>query len=126
MTAKNIIAQNEIKAVVANYNPPRCERGVLPRTSQTHPEHASGLFHFLKKSLLVFGVFMRTLNRYSSVHRSHQIANQTLKRSSTMKRILTALIASVALFAAASGAAHAAAPAQCNGPASYCNVFFGN
>ncbi|MFM0740805.1 Spy/CpxP family protein refolding chaperone [Paraburkholderia sp. GAS199] len=43
-----------------------------------------------------------------------------------MKRILSALIASVALFAAASGAAHAAAPAQCSGPASYCNVFFGN
>jgi len=36
-----------------------------------------------------------------------------------MKRILSALIASVALFAAAT-------PAQCNGPASYCNVFFGN
>lgn len=43
-----------------------------------------------------------------------------------MKRILSALIASVALFAAASGAVHAAAPSQCNGPASYCNVFFGN
>ncbi|MDR6412419.1 hypothetical protein [Paraburkholderia terricola] len=43
-----------------------------------------------------------------------------------MKRILSALIASVALFTAASGAVHAAAPAQCNGPASYCNVFFGN
>jgi hypothetical protein len=44
-----------------------------------------------------------------------------------MKRILSALIASVALFAAASGAAHAAqAPSTCNGPASYCNVFFGN
>jgi hypothetical protein len=49
-----------------------------------------------------------------------------LKRSSTMKRILSALIASVALFAAVSGAAHAAAPEKCNGPASYCNVFFGN
>lgn len=43
-----------------------------------------------------------------------------------MKRILSALIASVALFAAASGGAHAAAPEKCNGPASYCNVFFGN
>jgi hypothetical protein len=43
-----------------------------------------------------------------------------------MKRILSALIASVALFAAAAGAAHAATPAQCSGPASYCNVFFGN
>jgi hypothetical protein len=108
MTAKNIIAKNEIKAAVANLS-------VTP-----------GLFHYLKKSLLVFGIFKRTLNRYSSVHRSHQIANPTLKRSRTMKRILTALIASVALFAAASGAAQAAAPAQCNGPASYCNVFFGN
>ncbi|CAB3648581.1 hypothetical protein LMG22037_00825 [Paraburkholderia phenoliruptrix] len=43
-----------------------------------------------------------------------------------MKRILSALITSVALFAAASGVAQAAAPSQCNGPASYCNVFFGN
>ncbi len=42
-----------------------------------------------------------------------------------MKHILTALIASVALFAAA-GPAQAAAPSTCNGPASYCNVFFGN
>jgi len=80
----------------------------------------------LKKHLLVFGIFMRTLNRYSPLHRSPRIANQSLKRSSTMKRILTALTASVALFAAASGAAQAAAPAQCSGPASYCNVFFGN
>jgi hypothetical protein len=59
------------------------------------------------------------------VGRSTQIAANTL-RSSTMKRILSALIASIALFAAASGAAEAAAPSQCNGPASYCNVFFGN
>ncbi|WP_275692053.1 MULTISPECIES: hypothetical protein [Burkholderiaceae] len=43
-----------------------------------------------------------------------------------MKRILSALIASAALFAAASGVAYAAAPAACNGPPSYCNVFFGN
>ncbi|WMY11411.1 hypothetical protein [Paraburkholderia phenoliruptrix] len=43
-----------------------------------------------------------------------------------MKRILSALITSVALFAAASGVAQAAAPSQCTGPASYCNVFFGN
>ena len=43
-----------------------------------------------------------------------------------MKRILSVLVASVALFAAASGVVHAATPAQCNGPASYCNVFFGN
>ena len=42
-----------------------------------------------------------------------------------MKRILSALIASVALFAAVSGTADAAVPASCNGPASYCNVFFG-
>jgi hypothetical protein len=94
--------------------------------SKTRPKYTPGLFHNLKLCLRVFGIFRRTLNGYSSVHRSHQIANQTLKRSRTMKRILTALIASVALFAAASGAAQAAAPAQCNGPASYCNVFFGN
>lgn len=43
-----------------------------------------------------------------------------------MKRILSVLIASVALFAVAPGIANAAAPSQCNGPASYCNVFFGN
>ncbi|WP_290439555.1 MULTISPECIES: hypothetical protein [Paraburkholderia] len=42
-----------------------------------------------------------------------------------MKRAITVLIASVALFAAVSGVADAAAPAKCNGPASYCNVFFG-
>jgi hypothetical protein len=42
-----------------------------------------------------------------------------------MKRVISALIASVALFAAVSGVADAAAPAKCNGPASYCNVFFG-
>lgn len=43
-----------------------------------------------------------------------------------MKRILTALIASLALFAAA-GAAQAAdsQPSTCQGPASQCNVFFG-
>ncbi|MGF6244334.1 hypothetical protein P3T42_006101 [Paraburkholderia sp. GAS38] len=46
-------------------------------------------------------------------------------RSITMKRAITVLIASVALFAAVSGVADAAAPAKCNGPASYCNVFFG-
>ncbi|MEX3895029.1 MULTISPECIES: hypothetical protein [Paraburkholderia] len=44
-----------------------------------------------------------------------------------MKRIFSALIASAALFAAASGIAHADAPTSaCNGPKSYCNVFFGN
>jgi hypothetical protein len=42
-----------------------------------------------------------------------------------MKRIISALIATVALFAAVSSVADAAAPAKCNGPASYCNVFFG-
>jgi hypothetical protein len=47
-------------------------------------------------------------------------------RNFTMKRILSALITSVALFAAVSGTANAAAaPAKCDGPASYCNVFFG-
>jgi hypothetical protein len=47
-------------------------------------------------------------------------------RSITMKRIISVLIASVALFAAVSSVADAAtAPAKCNGPASYCNVFFG-
>jgi hypothetical protein len=43
-----------------------------------------------------------------------------------MKRILSALIASVALFAAVSGVADAATTAKCEGPVSYCNVFFGN
>ncbi|MDE1180270.1 hypothetical protein [Paraburkholderia sp.] len=43
-----------------------------------------------------------------------------------MKRILTALIATAALFAAVSGVAHAADSNKCSGPASYCNVFFGN
>lgn len=46
-------------------------------------------------------------------------------RNITMKRILSALIASVVLFAAVSATADAAAPVKCNGPASYCNVFFG-
>ncbi|WP_250453927.1 hypothetical protein [Caballeronia sp. ATUFL_M2_KS44] len=44
-----------------------------------------------------------------------------------MKRILSILIASVALFAAA-GAAQAVEsqqPSSCQGPASQCNVFFG-
>jgi hypothetical protein len=43
-----------------------------------------------------------------------------------MKRILSALIASLALFAAA-GAAQAAdsQPSTCQGPASQCSVFFG-
>jgi hypothetical protein len=43
-----------------------------------------------------------------------------------MKRILSALIASVA-FLAAAGAAQAAdsQPQSCQGPASQCNVFFG-
>ncbi|WP_175163427.1 hypothetical protein [Paraburkholderia fynbosensis] len=86
---------------------------------------AFGLFQKLKKCLPVFGIFRQLLNRYpSAIDRTDR--EPTLMRSSTMKRILSALIASVALFAAASGAAHAAAPAQCNGPASYCNVFFGN
>ncbi|MBB5422849.1 hypothetical protein F0160_07315 [Paraburkholderia sp. JPY303] len=53
--------------------------------------------------------------------------NHTQTRTRTMKRIFSVLIASAALFAAASGVAHADAPAStCNGPASYCNVFFGN
>ncbi|WP_255751457.1 hypothetical protein [Caballeronia sp. Lep1P3] len=43
-----------------------------------------------------------------------------------MKRILSILAASIALFAAA-GAAQAAdsQPAACQGPAPQCNVFFG-
>jgi hypothetical protein len=83
-----------------------------PIGARNYTRRLTGLFQYLKKSLIDFAV-------------CRQIANQTL-RSSTMKRILSALIASVALFAAASGAAQAAAPSQCNGPASYCNVFFGN
>jgi hypothetical protein len=75
---------------------------------------SSGLPHFYADAEWLF-----------FVRRSTEIAANTL-RSSTMKRILSALIASIALFAAASGAALAAAPSQCNGPASYCNVFFGN
>jgi hypothetical protein len=48
-----------------------------------------------------------------------------------MKRIVSALIASAALLVLCSGAADAAAqsssaPAQCQGPANYCNVFFGH
>jgi hypothetical protein len=45
--------------------------------------------------------------------------------SVTMKRILSALIASVTLMAAVSSVAQAATPRQCEGPASYCNIFFG-
>ncbi|WP_256443411.1 hypothetical protein [Caballeronia sp. M1242] len=43
-----------------------------------------------------------------------------------MKRILSILAASIALFAAA-GAAHAAdsQPSTCQGTAAQCNVFFG-
>ncbi|WP_268892306.1 hypothetical protein [Burkholderia sp. 8Y] len=43
-----------------------------------------------------------------------------------MKRILSVLAASIALFAAA-GVAQAAdsQPSACQGPASQCNVFFG-
>jgi hypothetical protein len=44
----------------------------------------------------------------------------------TMKRLLSALVASVALLAAATGVAHADSNQKCEGPASYCNVFFGN
>ncbi|GJH02299.1 MULTISPECIES: hypothetical protein [Paraburkholderia] len=43
-----------------------------------------------------------------------------------MKRLLSALVASVALLAAATGVAHADSNQKCEGPASYCNVFFGN
>ncbi|WP_198665244.1 hypothetical protein [Paraburkholderia kururiensis] len=49
-----------------------------------------------------------------------------------MKRILLAIVSSAALLATATGAAHAATQAAsqnnastCQGPASYCNVFFG-
>lgn len=49
-----------------------------------------------------------------------------------MKRILLAIISSAALLAMATGAAQAATQATtqnntstCQGPASYCNVFFG-
>jgi hypothetical protein len=45
-----------------------------------------------------------------------------------MKRILLAVISSAALLATATGAAHAATQnntSTCQGPASYCNVFFG-
>ncbi|MFX1738022.1 hypothetical protein PXJ20_22310 [Paraburkholderia sp. A1RI_3L] len=48
-----------------------------------------------------------------------------------MKRILLAIISSAALLATATGAAHAAQAttqnnaSTCQGPASYCNVFFG-
>lgn len=49
-----------------------------------------------------------------------------------MKRLLSALIASITLFGAVSGVAHAATanqtPSQneCKGPPNFCNVFFGN
>ncbi|WP_274608217.1 hypothetical protein [Paraburkholderia sp. PGU19] len=43
-----------------------------------------------------------------------------------MKRLLSALAASIALFAGATGVVHADSNQKCEGPASYCNVFFGN
>lgn len=47
-----------------------------------------------------------------------------------MKRVVATLIASATLLVIFSGVADAAAPsssspAQCHGPANYCNVFFG-
>ncbi|WP_269767968.1 hypothetical protein [Caballeronia hypogeia] len=44
-----------------------------------------------------------------------------------MKRIFTILVASIAVFAAA-GAARAAdlQSSECQGPATYCNVYFGH
>jgi hypothetical protein len=67
------------------------------------------------------------LHRYSSAIKPIVLRSRNPRcvEEFTMKRILSALIASVALFAAVSGSANAAAPAKCNGPASYCNVFFG-
>ena len=43
-----------------------------------------------------------------------------------MKRIVAAFVASVALLSAGMGAAHADTNQKCEGPASYCSVFFGN
>ncbi|WP_147329478.1 hypothetical protein [Paraburkholderia sp. DHOC27] len=51
-------------------------------------------------------------------------------RTVTMKRLVSALIASVALLAVFSSVADAAdpsssAPPECHGPKTFCNVFFG-
>jgi hypothetical protein len=84
--------------------------------------------HLQRESLINFTVFKEELHRYSSTTESIVSDRETYAelRSITMKRIISALIASVALFAAVSSVADAAtAPAKCNGPASYCNVFFG-
>jgi hypothetical protein len=71
---------------------PRRRHGSIAhvRSDPSHgPQHGNprGLFQYAKNCLLVFAVCRRTLNRYSSVHRSDPIANQTPKRSSTMKRL---------------------------------------
>jgi hypothetical protein len=84
--------------------------------------------HLQRESLINFTVFKEELHRYSSTTESIVSDRETYAelRSITMKRIISVLIASVALFAAVSSVADAAtAPAKCNGPASYCNVFFG-
>jgi hypothetical protein len=83
--------------------------------------------HLQRESLINFTVFKEELHRYSSTTESIVSDRETYAelRSITMKRIISALIATVALFAAVSSVADAAAPAKCNGPASYCNVFFG-
>jgi hypothetical protein len=82
--------------------------------------------HLQRESLRNFAVFKGELHRYSSTIESIVPGRETYAelRSITMKRIIYGLIATVALFAAVSGVADAAAPAKCNGPASYCNVFF--
>jgi hypothetical protein len=79
-----------------------------------------------KKSLGNPAIFGWTVDRYSPLQRSRGDRTNAEIRGVAMKRIFSALVASVALLSAGMGAAHADTNQKCEGPASYCSVFFGN
>jgi hypothetical protein len=78
--------------------------------------------------LLFFGLVLR---RYSPPDDRFAITKPMPElRNVTMKRIVSALIASAALLVVFSGVANAADqsssnPPPCQGPKNFCNVFFG-
>jgi hypothetical protein len=80
----------------------------------------------MKKSLGNPAIPGRALRGYSPPQRSRRDRINAENPGVTMKRLLSALVASIALLAGATGVAHADSNQKCEGPASYCNVFFGN
>jgi len=93
----------------------------------TRPPQRSIDYYRCRKNILAIRLFLDRRCVDILRHNDREAIASTLRIPGvTMKRLLSALVASVALLAAATGVAHADSNQKCEGPASYCNVFFGN